>query len=106
MYAVGVGNAVEDELREIASEPVIDHYFYTADFKTMNQIAKKLQINVCQGKEKHKKIVLKLAFHQLNLLFAVLLLTEEDPCECNSIVKFQKKVEEALQALTKKYILS
>uniref|UniRef100_A0A671LU64 Matrilin-1 n=1 Tax=Sinocyclocheilus anshuiensis TaxID=1608454 RepID=A0A671LU64_9TELE len=79
MYAVGVGNAVEDELREIASEPVADHYFYTADFKTMNQIAKKLQINVCQ---------------------------EEDPCECNSIVKFQKKVEEALQALTKKYILS
>ncbi|KAI2652876.1 Cartilage matrix protein [Labeo rohita] len=79
MYAVGVGNAVEDELREIASEPVADHYFYTADFKTMNQIAKKLQINVCQ---------------------------EEDPCECNSVVKFQKKVEEALQALTKKYILS
>ncbi|XP_050993417.1 cartilage matrix protein isoform X2 [Labeo rohita] len=75
MYAVGVGNAVEDELREIASEPVADHYFYTADFKTMNQIAKKLQINVCQ---------------------------EEDPCECNSVVKFQKKVEEALQALTKK----
>ncbi|XP_026087499.1 cartilage matrix protein-like isoform X2 [Carassius auratus] len=75
MYAVGVGNAVEDELKEIASEPVVDHYFYTADFKTMNQIAKKLQINVCQ---------------------------EEDPCECNSLVKFQKKVEEALQALTKK----
>ncbi|XP_051992234.1 cartilage matrix protein-like isoform X2 [Xyrauchen texanus] len=75
MYAVGVGNAIENELREIASEPVTDHYFYTADFKTMNQIAKKLQINVCQ---------------------------EEDPCECNSVVKFQKKVEEALTALTKK----
>ncbi|XP_030644419.1 cartilage matrix protein [Chanos chanos] len=75
MYAVGVGNAVEDELREIASEPISDHYFYTADFKTMNQIAKKLQINVCQ---------------------------EEDPCECDSVVKFQKKIEDALQALTKK----
>lgn len=50
MYAVGVGNAIENELREIASEPVADHYFYTADFKTINQIAKKLQINVCQGK--------------------------------------------------------
>lgn len=49
MYAVGVGNAVEDELKEIASEPVGDHYFYTADFKTMNQIAKKLQINTCPG---------------------------------------------------------
>lgn len=31
--------------------------------------------------------------------------TEEDPCECDSLVKFQKKVEDALQALTKKYIL-
>ncbi|TDH04218.1 hypothetical protein EPR50_G00149570 [Perca flavescens] len=78
MYAVGVGNAVEDELKEIASEPTGEHYFYTADFKAMTQIAKKLQINICQ---------------------------EEDPCECDSLVKFQKKVEEALQALTKKYIL-
>ncbi|XP_051811838.1 cartilage matrix protein [Acanthochromis polyacanthus] len=75
MYAVGVGNAVEDELKEIASEPTGEHYFYTADFKTMSQIAKKLQINICQ---------------------------EEDPCECDSLVKFQKKVEDALQALTKK----
>ncbi|XP_029514442.1 cartilage matrix protein [Oncorhynchus nerka] len=75
MYAVGVGNAVEDELREIASQPTGEHYFYTADFKAMTAIAKKLQINICQ---------------------------EEDPCECDSVVKFQKKVEEALQALTKK----
>ncbi|KAJ8367939.1 hypothetical protein SKAU_G00079670 [Synaphobranchus kaupii] len=78
MYAVGVGNAVEDELREIASEPIAEHYFYTADFKTMNQIAKKLHVNICE---------------------------EENPCECESIVKFQKKVGAALQALTKKYIL-
>ncbi|XP_029104243.1 cartilage matrix protein isoform X2 [Scleropages formosus] len=75
MYAVGVGNAVEDELREIASEPIGEHYFYTADFKTMSQIAKKLHVNKCE---------------------------EENPCECDSLVKFQKKVEKALQALTKK----
>uniref|UniRef100_A0A3B3ZQQ2 VWFA domain-containing protein n=1 Tax=Periophthalmus magnuspinnatus TaxID=409849 RepID=A0A3B3ZQQ2_9GOBI len=49
MYAVGVGNAVEDELKEIASEPIGEHYFYTADFKTMTQIGKKLQINICKG---------------------------------------------------------
>lgn len=49
MYAVGVGNAVEDELKEIASEPTGEHYFYTGDFKTMTQIGKKLQINICQG---------------------------------------------------------
>ena len=49
MFAVGVGNAVEDELREIASEPVAEHYFYTADFKTINQIGKKLQKKICVG---------------------------------------------------------
>lgn len=48
MYAVGVGNAVEDELKEIASDP--DHYFYTADFKAINEIGKKLQIDTCPGK--------------------------------------------------------
>ncbi|KAF7691192.1 hypothetical protein HF521_011489 [Silurus meridionalis] len=76
MYAVGVGNAVEDELKEIASEP--ENYFYTADFKAINEIGKKLQISTC---------------------------APEDPCECQTLTKFQKKVEEALQALTKKYIL-
>ncbi|XP_023200235.1 cartilage matrix protein isoform X1 [Xiphophorus maculatus] len=75
MYAVGVGNALESELKQIASDPIGEHYFYTADFKAMSQIAKKLQINVCNG---------------------------EDPCECDTLVKFQKKVEDALQALNKK----
>lgn len=50
MFAVGVGNAVEDELREIASEPVAEHYFYTADFRTINQIGKKLQKKICVGR--------------------------------------------------------
>ena len=31
---------------------------------------------------------------------------EEDPCACESIVKFQTKVEGLLQALTRKHILS
>ncbi|NWH86357.1 MATN1 protein, partial [Aegithalos caudatus] len=72
MFAVGVGNAVEDELREIASEPVAEHYFYTADFRTISRIGKKLQMKIC---------------------------VEEDPCECKSIVKFQSKVEELINSL-------
>lgn len=47
MFAIGVGNALEEELRIIASDPVKDHYHYTADFKTMNQIADKLQVKIC-----------------------------------------------------------
>ncbi|KAF7711381.1 hypothetical protein HF521_000392 [Silurus meridionalis] len=47
MYAVGVGKAVEDELREIASEPVEKHFFYTSDFTAISQIAENLKLNVC-----------------------------------------------------------
>ncbi|NXY47225.1 MATN1 protein, partial [Ceuthmochares aereus] len=72
MFAVGVGNAVEDELREIASEPVAEHYFYTADFRTISKIGKKLQMKIC---------------------------IEEDLCECKSIVKFQTKVEDLINSL-------
>lgn len=50
MYAVGVGKAVEDELREIASDPVDKHFFYSADFSAINQIAENLKLNVCAGK--------------------------------------------------------
>ncbi|KGL99667.1 Cartilage matrix protein, partial [Charadrius vociferus] len=83
MFAVGVGNAVEDELREIASEPVAEHYFYTADFRTISKIGKKLQMKICIGKGGG----------------------EEDPCECKSIVKFQTKVEDLINSLQQKYIL-
>lgn len=74
MFAVGVGNAVEDELKQIASEPVAEHSFYTADFKTMNKIGQKLQLKICK----------------------------KDPCECESIVEFQTKVEDLIQSLTSK----
>lgn len=50
MYAVGVGKAVEDELREIASEPVEKHFYYTTDFTAISTIAENLKLNVCPGK--------------------------------------------------------
>lgn len=49
MYAVGVGKAVEDELREIASEPADKHFYYTADFAAISTIAENLKLNVCPG---------------------------------------------------------
>lgn len=36
MFVVGVGNAVEDELREIVFEFVVEYYFYIVDFKIIN----------------------------------------------------------------------
>lgn len=49
MYAVGVGKAVEDELREIASEPLEKHFYYTTDFTAISTIAENLKLNVCPG---------------------------------------------------------
>ncbi len=58
---------------------------------------------------KVNKIKMNMTFSSISsseFVFALLFLAEEDPCECNSVVKFQKKVEEAIQALLKKHILS
>lgn len=50
MFAVGVGKAVEEELREIASEPVDQHFSYSADFNTMTHIVDNLKLSICPGK--------------------------------------------------------
>ncbi|KAJ8412139.1 hypothetical protein AAFF_G00144060 [Aldrovandia affinis] len=86
MYAVGVGKAVEDELREIASEPLEKHFFYTTDFTAINQIAENLKLNIC-AEESQGEIEVK------------------DPCACESLVEFQQATMTSLEHLTQKHIL-
>uniref|UniRef100_A0A8C1V8Q1 Matrilin 4 n=1 Tax=Cyprinus carpio TaxID=7962 RepID=A0A8C1V8Q1_CYPCA len=86
MYAVGVGKAVEDELREIASEPMEKHFFYTADFTAISQIAENLKLNVCAA-ESQGEIEVK------------------DPCACESLVEFQQVTMSTLDQLNQKHIL-
>ncbi|XP_016388117.1 matrilin-4 [Sinocyclocheilus rhinocerous] len=83
MYAVGVGKAVEDELREIASEPMRKHFFYTADFTAISQIAENLKLNVCAA-ESQGEIEVK------------------DPCACESLVEFQQVTMSTLDQLNQK----
>nr|XP_046167949.1 matrilin-4-like [Oncorhynchus gorbuscha] len=83
MYAVGVGKAVEDELREIASEPLDKHFFYTTDFTFINQIAENLKLNVC-AEESQGEIEVK------------------DPCACESLVEFQQATISTLEQLKTK----
>ncbi|XP_026068786.1 matrilin-4-like isoform X8 [Carassius auratus] len=83
MYAVGVGKAVEDELREIASEPVEKHFFYSADFTAISQIAENLKLNVCPA-ESQGEIEVK------------------DPCACESLVEFQQVTMSTLDQLNQK----
>ncbi|KAG8446820.1 hypothetical protein GDO86_014322 [Hymenochirus boettgeri] len=83
MYAVGVGKAVEDELNEIASEPVNKHSFYTADFSTMNLIAEDFKLNICPEETKGT--------------------TEtKNPCDCEHLVSFQSNALAALGNLSEK----
>lgn len=83
MYAVGVGKAVEDELKEIASEPVHKHFYYTSDFTAINHIAEDLKLNVCP-EEGQGEIEVK------------------NPCDCENIVQFQTSTFALLQNLSTK----
>ncbi|XP_037390924.1 matrilin-4 isoform X2 [Pygocentrus nattereri] len=83
MYAVGVGKAVEDELRLIASEPVEKHFFYSADFSAISQIAENLKLNIC-AEESQGEIEVK------------------DPCACDSLVEFQQATMTTLNQLNQK----
>ncbi|KAK5913141.1 hypothetical protein CesoFtcFv8_002954 [Champsocephalus esox] len=86
MYAVGVGKAVEDELREIASEPTEKHFYYTTDFSAISTIAENLKLNICPA-ESQGEIEVK------------------DPCACESLVEFQQATMSSLEQLTQKHIL-
>ncbi|XP_078105563.1 matrilin-4 isoform X2 [Sander vitreus] len=86
MYAVGVGKAVEDELRVIASEPQEKHFYYTTDFTAISNIAENLKLNVCP-EESQGEIEVK------------------DPCACESLVEFQQATMSSLEQLTQKHIL-
>ncbi|XP_075033050.1 matrilin-4 [Mixophyes fleayi] len=83
MYAVGVGKAVEDELNEIASDPVNKHSFYTADFTTINLIAEDLKLNICPEE--------------------IIGVTEiQNPCDCEHLVSFQTNTLTTLGNLAEK----
>lgn len=83
MYAVGVGKAVEDELKEIASEPVHKHFYYSSDFTAINHIAEDLKLNVCPEEGKGEVEV-------------------KNPCDCENIVQFQTSTLALLQNLSTK----
>lgn len=80
IYALGVGKAVEQELKEIASEPNEKHLFYSEDFGKMGETTEKLKntLSICKGKP------------------------DESMCQCENVIMFQKDVNEKMKMMTKK----
>ncbi|XP_045151519.1 matrilin-4 [Echinops telfairi] len=81
MYAVGVGKAVEEELREIASEPPELHVSYSPDFSTMTHLLDNLKGSICPEEGISAGTELR------------------SPCECESLVEFQGRTLGALDTL-------
>ncbi|KAL8181871.1 UNVERIFIED_CONTAM: hypothetical protein K2H54_033107 [Gekko kuhli] len=56
MYAVGIGKAIDEELRQIASDPPNKHLFYAEDFSAMEGIREKLQKRICEALKYHQDL--------------------------------------------------
>ncbi|XP_069907880.1 matrilin-4 isoform X2 [Oryctolagus cuniculus] len=82
MYAVGVGKAVEEELREIASEPAELHVSYSPDFSTMTHLLENLKGSICPEEGVGAGTELR------------------SPCDCDSLVEFQGRALGSLESLT------
>ncbi|XP_023670729.2 matrilin-2 isoform X4 [Paramormyrops kingsleyae] len=82
IYAVGVGKAIEDELREIASEPDEKHLLYAKDFSRMDEITNKLKSHICEA--------------------AVPKPPTEDLCRCENMISFRHQAAEQLNRLNLK----
>nr|XP_020467330.1 matrilin-2 isoform X2 [Monopterus albus] len=76
VYALGVGKAIEQELREIASEPAEKHLYYAEHIEKMGEIAKKLKSRICDDK-----------------------LSSQKACQCENVIMFQNQVTETLKNL-------
>ena len=51
MFAIGVGEAEEDELIEIASSPAMDYVYNVADYAAISSIKDSLVQRVCKAFE-------------------------------------------------------
>uniref|UniRef100_A0A3P9HV26 Matrilin 2 n=1 Tax=Oryzias latipes TaxID=8090 RepID=A0A3P9HV26_ORYLA len=80
IYALGIGKAIEQELREIASEPNEMYLYYAESFEKMGEITQKLKSRMYKP-------------------------ADESMCQCENMITFQNHVTEKLNNLVQKNIL-
>ncbi|KAM9308439.1 matrilin-2 [Gastrophryne carolinensis] len=122
IYAVGVGKAIDEELREIASDPHEKHVIHADDFSSMGYITEKLKSSICEGwtnwklntdisnqeltseLKENSEITVSCSMSAIKFTAQEDKSTEEQ-CQCKSIMEFQSTANEEIKRLTQQYIL-
>uniref|UniRef100_A0A8D2PZA4 VWFA domain-containing protein n=1 Tax=Varanus komodoensis TaxID=61221 RepID=A0A8D2PZA4_VARKO len=106
IYAIGIGKAIEEELREIASDPPAKHLFYAEDFSAMGEITEKLQKRICDGIKHHIVFYLSVTiFLSPTNISGTPSADKKDLCKCENLITFQNFANAEVRKLTQQHIL-
>ncbi|CAH2245996.1 matrilin-3 isoform X2 [Pelobates cultripes] len=128
MYAVGVDRADMQSLKLMASEPLDDHVFYVETYGVIEKLTSKFKETLCgidfcaPGRHdcEHTCVATDASYYckchdgyKLNPDKKTCsrkeevrkIVEKEDPCKCEALVEFQRKVNTYINSLTTKHIL-
>ncbi|XP_068093805.1 matrilin-2 [Hyperolius riggenbachi] len=118
IYAVGVGKAIDEELREIASSPQEKHVIHADDFSSMGYITEKLKSSICEGwtswKEntdlsnqelsselkENSEITVSCSMSGYKFTTQAEETSTDEQCQCKNIMEFQNNASEEVKRLS------
>ncbi|CAH2285645.1 matrilin-2 isoform X3 [Pelobates cultripes] len=119
IYAVGVGKAIDEELREIASAPQDKYVIHADDFSSMGYITEKLKTSICEGWSNWKRptdlsgqtseltsgtseVTVSCSMSAIKFISQAEEKSAEEQCKCKNIMDFQNNANEEVKKLTHK----
>lgn len=119
IYAVGVGKAIDEELREIASSPQEKHVIHADDFSSMGYITEKLKSSICDAwsnwktttdlsnqefsselKGENSEITVSCSMSAIRFTTQAEEKDNEEQCQCKNIMENQYNANEEVKRLT------